>query len=110
MDTPLEESNLAYIGSDQDKAARQAAAALEVHWEGAGETEGVEIWRVENTRNAHDVPVFGISKWPTDRHGEFYTGNTTHKNRIHSLCIMHGAMCVWALILIPLYKHIYIYT
>mmetsp|Transcript_5913 Transcript_5913/g.10798 ORF Transcript_5913/g.10798 Transcript_5913/m.10798 type:complete len:376 (+) Transcript_5913:91-1218(+) len=76
MDTPLEESNLAYIGSDQDKAARQAAAALEVHWEGAGETEGVEIWRVENTRNQHDVPVFGIHKWPTERHGEFYTGDS----------------------------------
>jgi hypothetical protein len=76
MDTPLEESNLAYIGSDQDKAARQAAAALEVHWEGAGETEGVEIWRVENTRNRHDVPVFGIHKWPKERHGEFYTGDS----------------------------------
>jgi len=28
MDTPLEESNLARIGSDEDKAARKAAAKL----------------------------------------------------------------------------------
>lgn len=75
MDTPLEDSNLAYIGSDEDQAARQAAASLEIQWDGAGEQEGVEIWRVENTRDEQDNPVFGINKWPTHRHGEFYTGN-----------------------------------
>jgi hypothetical protein len=105
MDTPLEESNLAYIGSDQDKAARQAAAALEVHWEGAGETEGVEIWRVENTRNRHDVPVFGIHKWPKERHGEFYTGacvNTYTQRRDFHCARRHVYVCVWTLILISI--------
>lgn len=94
MDTPLEESNLAYIGSDQDKAARQAAAALEVHWEGAGETEGVEIWRVENTRNRHDVPVFGIHKWPKERHGEFYTGECVNTYTQDGIFIVPAAMCM----------------
>lgn len=73
-DTPLEESNLAFVGSDEDKAAREAAASLEVHWEGAGEKPGAEIWRVENRRDDNDNPVFGINLWPKHRHGEFYKG------------------------------------
>lgn len=74
MDTPLEESNLAYIGSDEDKAAREAAASLEMKWEGAGKVPGVEIWRVENRRDEYDNPVFGVELWPKHRHGEFYNG------------------------------------
>lgn len=76
MDTPLDESNLAHIGSDEDKAAREAAASFEVNWEGAGENPGVQIWRVENRRDDNDNPVFGINIWPKTRHGEFYRGDS----------------------------------
>jgi len=76
MDTPLEESNLAYIGSDEDKAAKHAAAALEVNWEGAGTEPGIQIWRVENARDEHGNPDFGINPWPTNHYGEFFTGDS----------------------------------
>ena len=84
--TPLEDSNLAHIGSDQDKAAREAAARCEVNWKGAGVAPGVQIWRVENRRDDEDNPVFGIQPWPVERYGEFYNGdsyivlNTTSKD------------------------------
>ena len=79
MDTPLEESNLAHIGSDEDKAAREAAAKLEVNWEGAGAKEGIEIWRVENRRDDNDNPVFGVNRWPKKRYGEFYNGKLSSR-------------------------------
>lgn len=75
-DTPLEESNLAYIGSDEDKAAKQAAANLEVNWEGAGEEPGIQIWRVENKRTEEGNPDFGINVWPKNQYGDFYTGDS----------------------------------
>jgi len=43
MDTPIAESNLAHIGSDDDKAAREAAAKCEANWEGAGEKVGIQV-------------------------------------------------------------------
>uniref|UniRef100_A0A6U2ZDQ2 Gelsolin-like domain-containing protein n=1 Tax=Entomoneis paludosa TaxID=265537 RepID=A0A6U2ZDQ2_9STRA len=85
MDTPLDESNLAHIGSDEDKAAREKAAGLEVNWQGAGEAVGLQIWRVENKRDEHGAPDFGINTWPKSRYGEFYNGDSyivlhTHKD------------------------------
>lgn len=76
MDTPFEESNLAHIGSTEDKAARERAASLEVNWEGTGDYVGIEIWRVENKRTESDNPDFGIEKWPKSRYGEFYSGDS----------------------------------
>jgi len=76
MDTPLEESNLARIGSDEDKAARKAAAKLEVNWEGCGKEVGIEIWRVENKRDENGNPDFGINVWPKEHYGEFYQGDS----------------------------------
>jgi len=76
MDTPLEESNLAGIGSDEDKKLREAAAKLELNWEGAGAEVGIQVWRVENRRTDDDVPVFGINEWPESRYGEFYRGDS----------------------------------
>lgn len=76
MDTPLEESNLAFIGSDEDKAAREAAAKCEVNWEGAGQKEGIQIWRVENRRDDNDNPVFGINPWPEKYYGHFHRGDS----------------------------------
>jgi len=75
MTTPLEESNLAHIGSKEDHAAKKAAAELDVNWEGAGETPGLQIWRVEN-KHENGVPTFGLNPWPTSQHGHFYTGDS----------------------------------
>jgi hypothetical protein len=76
MNTPIKESNLAHIGSPEDKAAKKAAAETEIHWKGAGTKEGIEIWRVENKRDEFNNPQFGINKWPKKRYGEFYTGDS----------------------------------
>jgi hypothetical protein len=76
MDTPLEESNLAGVGSDADKACREAAAKIEMKWEGAGESVGIQVWRVENRRTDDDVPVFGIEDWPESQYGDFFRGDS----------------------------------
>jgi len=76
MDTPLEESNLDGVGSDEDKACREAAAKIEMKWEGAGESEGIQVWRVENRRTDDDVPVFGIEVWPEKKYGDFFRGDS----------------------------------
>jgi len=74
--TPIEESNLAGIGSAEDKACRKRAADLEVNWEGAGESPGIEIWRIENKRNDDGTPNFGINRWPKKKYGKFYRGDS----------------------------------
>ena len=76
MDTPIEESNLAHIGSDEDKAAREAAAKCEVNWEGAGEKVGIQVWRVENSRDENGNPRFGIKSWPESKYGQFHRGDS----------------------------------
>eukprot|EP00947_MAST-08B_sp_MAST-8B-sp1_P000367 g367.t1 len=38
----LEDSNMAHIGSAEDKAARKAAAETEEAWVGAGAEQGVQ--------------------------------------------------------------------
>jgi len=75
MNTPIKESNLAHIGSAEDHAAKKAAAELEVNWEGAGKTPGLQIWRVEN-EHVDGVPKFGINTWPTEQYGRFHTGDS----------------------------------
>jgi hypothetical protein len=71
--TPVEDSNLAGIGSDEDKAAREAAAKMEFHWNAAvGGKTGVQIWRVENKRTENDTPDFGINVWPKKQYGKFH--------------------------------------
>mmetsp|Transcript_47010 Transcript_47010/g.142354 ORF Transcript_47010/g.142354 Transcript_47010/m.142354 type:complete len:374 (-) Transcript_47010:170-1291(-) len=77
MDTPLEDSNLAGIGSDEDKALREKAASLELSWEGAGEKVGIQIWRVENAYDDNKgVPRFGINAWPKKKYGDFHRGDS----------------------------------
>lgn len=72
----LEDSNCALIGSDMDKAAREAAASCEANWTGCGQSVGIEIWRVENKRNADGSPNFGINKWPEESYGDFFRGDS----------------------------------
>lgn len=71
MDTPIKDSNLAHIGSTADRDAKKAAAETEFKWEGAGESVGVQIWRVENKEGA-----FGIECWPEERYGDFHKGDS----------------------------------
>eukprot|EP00560_Eucampia_antarctica_P008519 CAMPEP_0197823420 /NCGR_PEP_ID=MMETSP1437-20131217/750_1 /TAXON_ID=49252 ORGANISM="Eucampia antarctica, Strain CCMP1452" /NCGR_SAMPLE_ID=MMETSP1437 /ASSEMBLY_ACC=CAM_ASM_001096 /LENGTH=389 /DNA_ID=CAMNT_0043422579 /DNA_START=46 /DNA_END=1215 /DNA_ORIENTATION=+ len=76
MNTPIEESNLAHIGSDEDKAAKKCAAAIEMNWEGAGESPGIQVWRVENVRDENNNPNFGINPWPKKQYGQFFDGDS----------------------------------
>ena len=71
MDIPIEDTNLGGIGSDEDKAAREAAARMEFQWDaGTGGREGVQIWRVENARTESGAPHFGINAWPKEKYGQ----------------------------------------
>mmetsp|Transcript_8556 Transcript_8556/g.25750 ORF Transcript_8556/g.25750 Transcript_8556/m.25750 type:complete len:381 (+) Transcript_8556:132-1274(+) len=63
----LEDSNMAMVGSDVDKAARKGAAEKEPAWSGAGAGPGTEIWRVEN---------FKIVPWPKEEYGNFFSGDS----------------------------------
>jgi len=61
------DSNIANLGSDLDKKVRQAAAATEDAWKGAGKKLGLEIWRIEK---------FHVKTWPKDQFGSFYSGDS----------------------------------
>ena len=63
----IKDTNVANIGSDEDKAARKAAAETEAAWVGCGKGVGIEIWRVES---------FNVVKWPKEQYGEFYEGDS----------------------------------
>jgi len=61
------DSNIAMLGSDLDKKVREAAAATEKAWTGAGKQLGMEIWRIEQ---------FKVVRWPKDQYGSFYSGDS----------------------------------
>jgi len=63
----LEDSNVAGIGSEEDRAARKAAAETEPAWEGAGQAPGIEIWRIEK---------FEVKKIDREDHGKFFGGDS----------------------------------
>jgi gelsolin len=50
------------LGSDLDKKVREAAAATEKAWTGAGKQLGMEIWRIEQ---------FKVVRWPKDQYGMY---------------------------------------
>ena len=75
--TSLEDTNLAGIGSDEDRKARETAAKIDFNWdESTASKPGIEIWRVENRRTENDHPDFGINKWPSNKYGQFYRGDS----------------------------------
>lgn len=76
MTSNMDDTNLAHIGSAEDLALKKAAAETEVQWDGAGNEVGIKIWRVENIRDEHGHPKFGIQVWPKERYGEFYSGDS----------------------------------
>lgn len=64
---PLEDSNMAGVGSEEDKAARKAAALSEPAWEGVGQEPGLWIWRIES---------FKVVPWPKAKYGTFHEGDS----------------------------------
>jgi len=73
----IENTNLAGIGSDEDRELREAAARIEFSWsDGTGSKPGIEIWRVENSRTDGGGPRFGIAAWPEAKYGQFHRGDS----------------------------------
>ena len=75
----LKDSNMALYGSAIHKKLREKSASTEIQWKGSGKKPGVEIWRVENRRaetSGEDKADFGVKKWPEERHGEFFDGDS----------------------------------
>lgn len=76
----VEESNMAFYGSEDHKKVRTMAAKTEVSWKGAGELKSddgrckIWIWRVEN--NQGGKCPFGIRKWPEKEYGKFFSGDS----------------------------------
>jgi len=64
---PVADSNMADVGSDEDKAVRKAAANSEPAWAGAGQAPGVQVWRIEQ---------FQVVPYPKTSYGEFYSGDS----------------------------------
>jgi gelsolin len=64
---PWKDSNLALVNSDLHHKITQAAAGLETAWKGIGDAAGTNVWRIEQ---------FHVVAWPTDRYGDFYTGDS----------------------------------
>jgi len=69
----LEDSNIAGLGSKADKDLRLAAAQTAEEWKGAGQKEGIEIWRIEKLK---------VVAWPKNQYGTFFDGD--------SFIVLHG--------------------
>jgi len=63
----LEDSNISGLGSRADKDLRLAAAQTAEEWKGAGQKEGIEIWRIEKMK---------VVPWPKNQYGTFFDGDS----------------------------------
>jgi len=63
----LEDSNIANIGSKEDREQKKHAAEKEKAWEGVGKEAGLQIWRIEK---------FLVKSWPKEKYGEFFGGDS----------------------------------
>lgn len=63
----FEDSNIALLGSDLEKEVRKTAAETVAAYKGAGESEGITVWRIEN---------FKVVPWPEKQYGSFYAGDS----------------------------------
>lgn len=70
------DSNMALFGSDTEKQVKKESAESEPAWNGAGQSVGLQIWRIVK---------FQVEHWEKERYGEFYNGDSyiilnTYKN------------------------------
>lgn len=72
----LEDSNIAGIGSAENRGLRKAAAGSDAEFRGAGSKVGLEVWRVENKRTDADTPDFGVKRLDHDDVGQFFMGDS----------------------------------
>mmetsp|Transcript_73235 Transcript_73235/g.161694 ORF Transcript_73235/g.161694 Transcript_73235/m.161694 type:complete len:404 (-) Transcript_73235:52-1263(-) len=73
----LEDSNIAGIGSQENRDLRKEAAASDPEFKGAGTKPGLEVWRVENKRTKSDTPDFGVKRVKNKNdYGMFYSGDS----------------------------------
>jgi gelsolin len=63
----LASSNVAGLGSKENRELKAAAAKTEKAWEGAGKALGTQIWRIE---------AFKVVHWPKDQYGKFFSGDS----------------------------------
>jgi len=63
----IADSNIANLGSDLEKSVREAAAKKEPAWEKAGQSVGIQIWRIEK---------FHVKSVPKETYGTFYSGDS----------------------------------
>jgi len=80
---PLSETNMALVGSAQDKANRKAAALTEEAWQGAGLKAGVQIWRIMQ---------FKVTHWPEEQHGQFYENDAYIILRTEEVKLSDGSL------------------
>ncbi|XP_060587201.1 gelsolin-like protein 2 isoform X1 [Ruditapes philippinarum] len=71
------DSNLAQFGSDTERLVKKDAAKFEPAWSTAGQTCGLQIWRIVNWK---------VTTWPREDYGKFYDGDSyiilnTYKKR-----------------------------
>eukprot|EP00045_Choanoeca_perplexa_P009678 m.93821 g.93821 ORF g.93821 m.93821 type:complete len:855 (-) comp14991_c0_seq1:659-3223(-) len=78
----LANTNIGMLGTDLEKAVRQAAAETEDAWKEAGKKPGIQVWRIEK---------FQVVAWPKKHYGKFYSGdsyiilNTYRKNGVGAM-------------------------
>jgi len=63
----LEDTNVAGLGSQEDKDLRKKAAGTEPAWEGVGMEPGLWVWRIES---------FKVVPWPKEKYGKFHEGDS----------------------------------
>jgi len=64
---PIEDTNMAGVGGEEDKANRKKAAGFEPAWEGIGTEPGIWIFRIE---------AFKVVPWPKEKYGQFHEGDS----------------------------------
>jgi gelsolin len=61
------DSNMALFGSDTEKQVKKASAETEPAWKGAGQSVGLQIWRIVK---------FKVEHLPKEDYGNFYNGDS----------------------------------